>query len=318
MNIISILKKIKNYLFINKHFIISLLILIFIFEFLLDRDFEIFSIFNNNLEYFIYFGILFEISLFFPMLKNHFLFKYSKVKTPFFMPLRLIYFSYLGDNIAMNIGGDITKFATYRKFFTLRKTIFFIIFDKITVLIIKLIIIYFLLFAFIYLNDFNFIKNFILISITSIILLYFILKILFKYLIKKKIRIWKLRSSYLSLFQNKLKKDKNLRKIFIVFFISTIFHQIYLCFLIFLICFHLDIPVSFISSSIIFLLLIVISRLPLSFSGFGIREFFSIVFFSVIGISSDIAFSASVFFGLIALFPMISSTLLYIYFKKIL
>lgn len=314
----TIFKKIYNFLYLNKHFIISFLILIFIFEFFLDSDFKLLNILEDNYLYFFIFGVLFELSLFAPMLKNFYLFKFSNLNLSIYVPIRLIYFSYLGDNIAINIGGDVTKFSIYKKFFSLRKTLFFIFFDKLAVLISKFFILLILLTIFIYLNYLNYFFISFFIFIFSTLLFYIFINQVIKISIKNKFKLWKFNSTYILIFINKIKSDKNLLKIFFIFLITSLFHQIYLCILFFLICLQLEIPVSFIESSIIFLLLIILSRLPLSFSGFGIREFFSIVFFSVIGISSDLAFSASMFFGLIALFPMISSTFLYIYKRNIL
>ena len=79
---------------------------------------------QNNFLYFIVFGLLFELSLILPILKNHYLFKYSNLNIKKYIPIRLIYFSYLGDNIAMNIGGDIAKFSMYKKFFSMKKLFF--------------------------------------------------------------------------------------------------------------------------------------------------------------------------------------------------
>ena len=311
------LKKIAKFLYNRKHFVISFLILFFLYKFYLNIEFNIVNFFKNNILYFLFFGILFELSLILPILKNHYLFKYSNLNISKYVPFRLIYFSYLGDNIAMNIGGDVTKFSIYKKFFSTRKTIFFLFFDKLSVLGAKFIILYFLILIFLYKNFENHLVNFIIISFFLVVMSYLIISFSINSLINLKLNFFKFKSKYLLTFKKIIKEDKNLRKIFFVYILFSLIHQIYLCFIFYLLCLHLNISISFEESSIIFLLLIILSRIPLSFSGFGVREFFSIIFFSAIGITSELAFSASVYYGLIALFPMISSTFLYFYYKKI-
>ena len=217
----------------------------------------------------------------------------------------------------MNIGGDIAKFSMYKKFFSMKKTIFFLIFDKLSVLSAKFIIFFFLILIFINKNFETHLLNYILISFFLLFFCYFTINFAINRIIKLKLNFSKFKSKYLLTFKKIIKEDKNLRKILVVYILLSLIHQVYLCFIFFMICLNLNIAVSFEEASIIFLLLIIVSRIPLSFSGFGIREFFSIIFFSVIGIESELAFSASVYFGLIALFPMISSTFLYFYYKKI-
>ena len=311
------LKKTYNFLFRYKHYLISSLILVFIFKFVLDTDFSYNEIFKKGILYILLFGILFEVSLIFPIIKNFFIFKYSDLKIPKFSVTKLVYFSYLGDNIAMNIGGDITKFSFYRNFFSIRKSIFFILLDKFVNLLIKIIILLIFIYFFFIAIKFKYITEFLLIVFSSILFISLVFIFLYKFLTKYNFKNKLSKLKYFKTLNEIIKKDINLKKFFLIFLFATLFHQLYLCLIFFLICIHLGVDISFVASSIIFLLLIFVSRLPLSFSGFGVREFFSILFFSTLNISASLAFTASIHYGLIGLFPMISASVLYFKYKRI-